>query len=192
MRPDENTGIRGPRSLVYGCLLGIAFWVIALLVFVGIAKADHMACSRPAFTWPLTVSIDADAPNPTAWRNAMAEWNAMGTKAQFAEVATGGEVRIVSSYQWRDGQTAVFMPCGTTKSIVYSGTDVDLDYWATHEMGHTLGFADHISNVANAGAYLNPRRCPDAYSGVMSYCTHRSGWWSALDRAMLIWWMGVN
>ena len=181
----------GPRAMTFGCIFGVIFWAVILFALFGItSKADHMACSRPALSWPRTVIIRPDAPNQQAWRNALAEWNAQGSRVRFVEVAQNSEadVYIVSSYQWSDGRTWVRMPCGRTDSVVYAGTDVDLGYWAAHEMGHTLGLADHITHAQNPAGWINPKYCPAGYDGIMSYCTPRYRWWGANDRTMLWWW----
>jgi len=65
-----------------------------------------------------------------------------------------------------------------------------------HELGHTLGFADHIPADDYAeGIHVSPRVCDasghpefSAYHGVMSYCDWRDGyrgWFGPKDRAML-------
>lgn len=186
-----NEQLTVPRALVLGCLFGSLIWAALLFgVLASNARADHMACSRPALSWPRTVAIAPDAPNTNAWRSALAEWNRQGAVVRFQEVSYGTEadVYVLSSYQWSNGQTWVNMPCGRTDSVVYAGTDVDLNYWATHEVGHTLGLADHITHSDNPSRYINPKYCPEGYSGVMSYCTPRWAWWGTLDRYMLRWW----
>ena len=65
-----------------------------------------------------------------------------------------------------------------------------------HELGHTLGFADHIPAADHAeGMHMSARVCDasdhpkfSAYHGVMSYCDWRNGfrgWFGPKDRAML-------
>jgi len=194
MTPEEmrHEQRAGPRALVFGCLFGIVFWAVVLFgVLIVSTKADHKACSHPVLSVPRTVTIRSDVPNPQAWRNAIATWNAQGSGMRFVEVdsaASMADVYIISSARYSNGSTWVRMPCGRTDSVVYAGTDVDLDYWAAHELGHTVGLADHITHGTDPSRYINPKYCPEGYSGVMSYCTPRWQWWGPDDRYMLWWW----
>ena len=92
-----------------------------------------------------------------------------------------GDVTIVA-----DGVTWVEMPCASNKSVVHVGNDVDLNYWMAHELGHTLGLADHIRSFDDPSIYVNPGRCPDdGYVGIMSYCTPRALWFGPQDVQMM-------
>lgn len=140
--------------------------------------ADWFACTGPDLQLPLGVSIGAGV-DAAVVRAAMAEWNAV-RPGTFVEASSNADVEVVAS-----ARTWVKMPCGTTKSTVYVGNDVNLSYWMAHELGHTLRLADHIPATQNTSGYINPKICPAGYVGVMSYCTPRSGWWGAGDVAML-------
>lgn len=64
-----------------------------------------------------------------------------------------------------------------------------------HELGHTLGLADHIVLSMDDGRHVNPRVCDEElderfspYRGVMSYCSWNSGyagWFGEADHRML-------
>lgn len=65
-----------------------------------------------------------------------------------------------------------------------------------HELGHALGFADHVQAAVYArGGHVNPKVCDDPadssysrYSGVMSYCSWNSvhqAWFGRGDERML-------
>ncbi len=63
-----------------------------------------------------------------------------------------------------------------------------------HELGHTLGYADHVTdyNIATYPAGLNPRVCDNPhsplysqYKGVMSYCTIPKDWFGRDDKNLL-------
>jgi len=160
---------------------------IALFAGVKTAFGDHMACSRPVLPMPRTVVIRPGAANPQAWRNAMAEVNYQSNgHVRFVEVGQDYEADV---YILPSATTWVAMPCGRIESEVYAGTDVDLNYWASHELMHTLGLADHITHSQDPSRYINPKFCPDSpYQGVMSYCTPRSQWWGANDDWLFYWW----
>lgn len=84
-------------------------------------------------------------------------------------------------------RTWVKMPSTTDpKSVVYLGQDVSLTYWLEHELGHTLGLADHIRDGSSPTGYINPALCPsNPYAGVMSYCSSRENWLTREDQLML-------
>lgn len=141
----------------------------------------YLACSVNAPSFPVTVAINPSAANPTAWKKAIAEWNTYfpGT---FREVAYGqpSVVKVEPSTR-----TWVSMPCNGKASVVYAAGDVNLDYWAAHELGHALGFRDWITSTTSTTGYINPGRCPGGYDGIMSYCTPRTRWWSVNDTSMM-------
>ena len=146
-------------------------------------QPDHhwLACEAGA-TLPRTVSVGAGV-DPALVHSAMKEWNdAFG--AVFVAAANSGrgaDVEVVA-----DSSTWVELPCSSTHSIVHVGGRTDLVYWLTHELGHSLGLADHIRVIDDASRYINPGRCPeDAYDGVMSYCTPRARWFGADDGEMM-------
>ncbi len=147
-------------------------------------QSDHhwLACVTTV-TLPRTVSIGAGVDVALA-RSAMDEWNtAFG--AVFVEVAPSvierPDVEIVM-----DSSTWVELPCRTNHSTVHLGGQTNLAYWLTHELGHTLGLADHIRLVDDGSRYINPGHCPqDGYDGVMSYCTPRERWFGADDLEMI-------
>lgn len=155
-------------------LVGLAMW---LGLFAAV-RADHQACAY-APTLPLTVRIEPGV-DATMVRAAMAEWNRF-YGGVFVETAGAATVTVRPSVQ-----TWVDMPCDKNTSVVYAGTDVDLSYWMTHELGHTLGFADHIPAEQDPTGYINPGRCPpDGYEGIMSYCIPRSTWFGLDDYRMM-------
>lgn len=198
-----------PLAFWRGCLWAIPasliFW--AALIFGVCAAvesapvADHKACAHPVLPMPRTVVIRPDIPGGVQpWRNAIAEWNAFDpARVRFVEMPQNYEADVYIVGSWHAPNpahrymTRVAMPCNSVESVVYVGTDdIDLDYWATHELGHTLAFADHIRAVNNVpGWFVNPKICDngtDTYVGIMSYCTPRSQWWGWADRLMLWWW----
>ena len=165
--------------------LGLVALLAGLAIVVGTGKgtasaADpHYVGCGSGITLPRTVSIGPGV-DATLVRSAMAEWNqTFGTV--FVEAPTGGDVSIIA-----DSVTWVEMPCASTKSVIHVGTDVDLNYWMAHALGHTLGLADHIRSFDDPSRYINPGLCPnDGYVGIMSYCTPRELWFGPQDVQMM-------
>ncbi len=155
-------------------LVGLAMWVAIFFVGYKLVRANHQSCVY-SLTLPLTVQIESGV-DAEMVRAAMAYWNEW-YGAVFVETVGPATVTIRPSTQ-----TWVDMPCGKATSIVYAGTDVDLSYWMAHELGHTLGFADHIQAEQDSTGYINPGTCPDyGYGGIMSYCSDSSKWFGLDD-----------
>ncbi|MGK2964490.1 MAG: hypothetical protein ACSLFM_02675 [Tepidiformaceae bacterium] len=158
------------RLLAIVVLLGLTV-IAALSVWGGTARAADQVCSyHPQL--PLTVHID-EGVDATIVRSAIAEWNAFwpGT---FVETTGSGVVTV--SLHDASNRTYASLPCmGSDTTTIFAGTDVDLNYWMTHELGHALGFADQLV-------------CDDttAYRGVMSYCTPREDWFGRQDRWLMM------
>ena len=196
--------LAGPRALTFGLLLGLVFWAALFGAICGgskIASADHKACAHPVLPMPRTYIIRPDVRGgQQLWRAAFNAWNNRHPGVQFVEVPQNYEadVYVVRSIHAPNPAhrylTRVDMPCNRIESVIYvSDTDdVDLAYWAEHEVGHTLALADHIKAVNNVpGWYQNPKICDNgtsSYDGIMSYCTPRSRWWGWYDWMMLWWW----
>lgn len=111
---------------------------------------------------------------------AAAEWNAI--YPCFKKVLTPeADVTFVT-----DVRTWVEMPSSTNpRSVVHVGLDVDLRYWMAHELGHTLGFADHLPDGYPTDGYINPGTSVENYEGVMSYGVGRQQWFGLHDKQML-------
>lgn len=188
--------LSGPRVITWGCgLLAVAAVVVAALFAVGVVKADHKACSHPVLPMPRSYQIDPmlSPAHQAAYRAGFAEVAAnSGGRVQFVEKPFYGlfdaDVFVLDSYYWSTGETWVANPCGRIRSEIFVGNDVNQDYWAAHEIMHTLGMADHISSRVDPSRYHNPGTCPSDYEGVMSYCTPRSLWWGPDDDYMFWWW----
>ena len=175
----------GLRVLVWGCGLGLLLWLLVTIATIDAVHSDHMACSRPELPMPRTVVIRPGAANPQAWRVAMIEINIQsGGRIQFVEVGQNYEADV---YILPSSTTWVAMPCGRIESEIYAGADVNLNYWASHELMHTLGLADHIAPGMSPSYYINPGYCGE-YVGVMSYCTPKSQWWGVDDDWLFYWW----
>jgi hypothetical protein len=156
------------------------------------ARADHMACSRPALPMPRTVSIHPDTPGIESWREGMATIErASDGRVDFLEQPYGSEthVYILPSATYSDGATWVQMPCGRIESEVYAGTEPGVERFATHEMMHTLGFADHVYSWTALTQYVNAVKCAASpYRGVMSYCSMFTDAWGGDDLRLFWWW----
>ena len=152
------------------------------------ADADHhwVACNA-GVTLPRTVSIGAGV-DAALVRASINEWDdVFGDVFIEAPIEIPGAQPVPADIELvRDSATWVEMPCRATHSVVHLGGQTNLSYWLTHELGHTLGLADHIRSIDDAAPYVNPGHCPeDGYDGVMSYCTPRERWFGAEDRQMM-------
>lgn len=180
------------RAAIVGIILGIAS-LIGLTQAANAAGPAQKACSHPVMIMPRTFSIMPGTPQAAAYRAGFAEVAShSGGRVRFQELPYGSEVDtyVLPSATYSTGRTWVRMPCyGDTSSIIYSGTDVSADYWAAHEIMHTLAIADYIQDGADATGYINPGRCPSSgYVGVVSYCAVRSQWWGTDDAYTFYWW----
>ena len=180
----EATGSWKVRCIVALVLLLAAFGTVIALD--SDARADHQACRyKPQL--PLSIRNEVPGAAGAAVWSAIEEWNSF-RPGTFAP--TSGPATVVVK---TGARTWVDMPCGKTTSTFYVAGDVNTAYWAAHELGHTLGFADHIPMTSSAAGYINPGRCGpgsgSSYAGIMSYCTPRSGWWSAMDGHMYFRWL---
>jgi len=119
----------------------------------------------------------------------LTRWNDAARARLFVRGCAGAQVVTKSSdVTWVDASGS---PC-----IIYVGEPWNLRV-ATHELGHCLGFADHVQADTYdccAKRYIAPRVCDDPshpayspYRGVMSYCDWSGewNWFGSDDQKML-------
>ena len=112
------------------------------------------------FTLPRRVCVpDAGLRDTVA--NAIGRWNAMRPGLFELTDDAAAEVQVL-----RGGErTWVLMPLASPESILHWAGDLP-DAWMVHELGHTLGLADHV--LAVGPGYINARPADaDPYRGVM-------------------------
>ena len=164
---------------------GTTVALVAAALFVGIpsAAADH-GYGQPQATWPITVQADGRV---RALRRAVAGWNRTAGRPIFRLAREGATVTFaIDGQAWTE-----FLPShdryvpGLEPCIVHlpprAGTRT-----VQHELGHCLGFADHVRawyqpKLVTAGRVCDYSARPQ-YRGIMSYCTYRL---TGNDRAML-------
>lgn len=156
---------------------------LATAVVRGEPHRPNELCPGRVVILPRYVYLHPEA-NPDAWRAAMVEWNAR-LPGTFIEVRDSAAANAVTTPMYGVG-TWVEWPCEASVATIYSDAGSDLPRWAAHELAHAgLGWADHLGDDlwAQRERWGNPGRCPEGYSGIVSYCTPRDAWWSADDRA---------
>lgn len=161
-----------------------------------------MPITRVVATWatlPITVycpaSVRADVPA------IIAPWNKIARQNILA-LSVNPEADITFEVS-RDGWTQIdwdYDNAGHLKHVwIKVGNDHNDTRSLQHEMGHGLGFNDHVNaaylqaSVANRPVYpadtpvCDSRRHPNyvKYQGVMSYCSWGRGWWGRDDQALM-------
>jgi len=121
-------------------------------------------------------------------RNATRSWNFVRPCFE-----TNGVIEINAPHNVlldANGRTWVNM-IDPTGPKLYIGNEPEfyIKWNLKHELGHMLGFGDHIYKSTDSTYYINPKICygneSDVYRGIMSYC-----WMNNIitddDREMLI------
>ena len=154
---------------------------------------DYLMCGWSVAERTQTVWIDPDLAGSGVTRTdvliAFESWNQLFVKyhdrAIFVEHrGSPFEADIVITARGSE-RTWVQTPCtpgslsqGIAHSTVYLGWR---DAWRNremlpHELGHTLGLADHGTDAQRADDHVGFRLCDGSYMGVMSYCTSKQSW----------------
>jgi hypothetical protein len=152
------------------------------------ASAHHLFAEEAGFERTSTVrvartaGIDVDA--------VIAPWNRIAGRQLFAVVDSGAQITFQrAAVTWVQPSTS-YTSRYTACTVHYAETT---PYTLSHELGHCLGFADHINAAALNAHYINPAVCDaltnafyNSYKGVMSYCSWNTGAaFGREDRAML-------
>lgn len=173
------------------CRHTLPLWVIPsiilwmLLIFgVKAVSADHLMCEAGQVTRTQRIAVDGNLPGVTAGDvfAATEAWNVLYLRVRgwpafednYPRPWYDADVLVTAS---PDGRTWVQGPCNGSPyfRIVYLGS---ADAWRTrdwlqHELGHTLGYADHSSRSTIVTGHVNAKVCGETwpeYTGVMSYC----------------------
>lgn len=128
------------------------------------------------FTLPRRVYVP-DAELRAIVAEAAARWNAMRPGLFSLTLDPSAEVQVLGGGE----RTWVLMPLASPESILHWAGELPAE-WMAHELGHTLGLADHVLSLGPG--YHNPRHAEaDAYRGVM--CNWSTFAFSADDMDML-------
>jgi hypothetical protein len=171
--------------------LGIAAIVGSPAGHANAATSDHLMCGYKADYRTQTVSIDPNlaaagvtyddviasfAPWNTLWReyhgfDAFVPYGGDWQDADILLTANNSAVTWVNT-----ACNPSYVQRGNNKAVIFLGSS---DAWRNrtmlaHEMGHTLGFADHGNGDASSG-HIGFKPCGN-YIGVMSYCTSPQSW----------------
>ena len=176
--------------------LGIAAIVGTPAAHTDAATSDHLMCNYKADHRTQTVSIDPYlAAAGVTYDDVIASfesWNALWRQYHGFDIFTpyygnwqDADILVTansSSVTWvNTACSAGFVQRGNNKAVVFLGSN---DAWRnrtmlSHEMGHTLGFADHGNGDASSG-HVGFKPCGN-YIGVMSYCTSPQSWFMDLN-----------
>lgn len=165
--------------------------VMLALMSIKQAAADHLMYPNSAAKRTLSVYVDPSAygydigSRVDAWnwvsgsvsgQPVFAWWNGQGSPDVVITVSTG--------------RTWVWKACGSCYSVVVLGTANTFQHnenWLLHELGHAIGFADHIQPGTNPEGYINPGG-QNGYVGLMNY-VYDENWFYQHDYEMMWrWW----
>ncbi|MGE0059023.1 MAG: hypothetical protein AB7P33_06795 [Dehalococcoidia bacterium] len=199
--PSLSTRI---RSLVFKAAAPLG--VIALTVGIiaatpastQAATSDHMMCGFKVSYRTQTVSIDPYLASTgvtyddviasfAPWNNLFQKYHGFPIFAPYAGDWQDADILLTAqgySSTWVNTKcSGSYVQRGNNQSIVFLGAN---DAWRnktmlSHELGHTLGFADHGSGDASTG-HIGFKPCGN-YIGVMSYCTSPQSWFMDFNLA---------
>ena len=140
----------------------VILWAI---IGVKVVRADHLMCGQsPART--LTVYIEPGVDYPVVLA-ALDKWNEasgyVSGRPVFALWNGSGnpDVRVQHlHYTW------VWYGCHGNSIVHWDNNP----RWITHELGHALGFADHVHSSTSLTGYINPGT-QNGYDGIMNYAS---------------------
>jgi hypothetical protein len=200
MRPSTTTRSTPTRRPLRTATAATALVIACAVSGPGVARANTY--SRAAGFAQAKLSAASPSPiavwKPPRWHIRLKEaidlWNAQANRALFVRVWDASRADVVlqdgTGVGWAaacydaDGtydMQAAYARC--TIFVPYHGATSSSTWSLVHEMGHTLGFADHVV-AAEYDRYvrwnLDPRVCDDRdhpayspYDGIMSECEPR-------------------
>jgi len=171
------------HSLIIWVPASLLLWAAILFGLAKAVHADHLMCAAGKPPWTQTVSIDPAITNGVTRSDvlaAMDTWNGPFVYDYGIPIFrehTGpwwtADIIVTSSGE----RTWVQGPCNGSPyfDILWLGSaDTWRNRaWLVHELGHTIGLADHVQASTPLQGYVNPKVCgvtwPE-YHGIMSYC----------------------
>lgn len=185
-------------------LFGLIIAAVLVGVYVSSVVADHLFGTQGGFNKARNGQTLLVYSEVVGLRVAdiIAPWNTLVSNAGrrtplFATTLNRSvaDIEFVNSAStWVQAFPCSDYNCDYTLCRIHSsGTDT---HTFRHEIGHCLGFADHIYSTMDPVRYINPKICDDpahpkysSYKGVMSYCDwnyEATLWFKDPDRQMLI------
>ena len=165
-----------------------AVTVAGLALSAAPASAHHTFSAEAGFDRTSTIRVARTPGIDVA--AVIAPWNRIAGRALFAVVDSNAQITFkrgpVTFVQPSPSYTNRYTSC----TVNYSETT---PFTLSHELGHCLGFSDHIDAASHNAHYVNAAICDvvgnafySSYKGVMSYCSWTSGAaFGREDRAML-------
>lgn len=161
---------------------------------------------KPTIPIMLYVHTPVQSANDYLWLMtaiACEPWNAIQPCFQFVDVTHEADAVVrwgePGSRTWVDVQAAkptiYIQPAPSGIMTLQQWRDA-IEGWMPHELGHLLGFADHVRANTDLTGYHNPfveeslvnqnlHKPLSGYHGIMSYLCNRSEWFGPDDRAAL-------
>lgn len=162
--------------------LGGLFW-IGMAICSGQAEAHHLFNTSSGFAKArhqkesIRVCAPAviDGPAVIAPWNRLAGWQLFALSCEHPDVTYVGDRVTWVETTYRQSFTHCRIHYASPMTKVHQ-----------HEIGHCLGFADHVAPGGDDSRWVNAQQCA-GYRGVMSYCDwNGQAWFGDDDRAMLI------
>ena len=199
MLEGEGSSIRRERGSLAARILRVSALGLGVALLPSAASGSHLF--GPEAGWdkarggPEAVRVWADPSLKVRIRHVIGPWNRLAGRRLFRAVPAAGRADVV----FRPARTT-WVQClpsyeeSYDRCIIWSATSFTSTL--RHELGHTLGLADHIQVIFAEAPYINPRLCDapslpefSLYEGVMSYCAWDDGfrgWFGATDLKMLV------
>jgi hypothetical protein len=197
-RRSFSSYIFGCTQELYSRLLLTAALVALMTVLVGhfsprVAQAEDLMCGWKVAPRTQTVWVAPDLTGSGVtsadvlaafepWNKLFVKYHGFPIFVEYRGDPSRADIVVTARGSER---TWVRTPCspgvvsqGATHTTVFLGPR---DSWRnrdmlSHELGHTLGFADHGAESQHSEGHIGFQPCDNSYIGVMSYCTSRQSW----------------
>jgi hypothetical protein len=157
------------------------------------AHADHLMCDWKVEQRTQTVWIDPDLTSSGVthadvlaafepWNRLFSKYHGLPIFREHRGHPAEADIVIAGRGSQRTWVKTLCSPGaiqqGAAHSTVFLGPN---DSWRNramlaHELGHTLGLADHGANAQHVEGHIGFRSCDYSYIGVMSYCSSPQSW----------------
>lgn len=178
-------------------ILFIIIALVATISIIGAVHADHQfepgvsGFAKAQLPNRQSITVCNESAYALDLPAIIAPWNRIAGWQLFAIACPGDITFVTSGSTWVQPYPTYREPY--TSCTIYVSFSYATTYWMRHEIGHCLGFADHIyASLLSNPNYINPRVCDDpahplfsSYRGVMSYCASFLWWFYRDDCRML-------